>query len=130
MSDTLNQEFLTAIQLLKNNGITFKKIADAIGIKVSKMNDIKGGRSSADIEILSKLYDEFPEAIPEKSILSVSRREEDEEETADLKAILKELKKNNTLLEKIYEDLQKGENRAETIDRLTKLLDQQMGEED
>jgi transcriptional regulator with XRE-family HTH domain len=61
MTQDVNNEFVRLIKILKKNRFTYKEIAESIGIDHQKINNIKRGISSADEELIKKLYEAYPE---------------------------------------------------------------------
>lgn len=127
MSDFVNEQFINSIDQLKSKGTTFKSIADTLGIDQRKISSIKGGRSSASYEMLQALYQAYPEISPEGEEVNT---EDIETINAQLKQVLNELQTNNQLLREIKKDLEKEETRSEAINRLSKIIEQQMKDQE
>ena len=121
-----NIQFIESIRKLSIKGIKDKVIAQNLGIDKQKIANIKMGRSTADIHLLRALYIAYPEISPEKEIV---HQEEIDNLNDGLKKVLEELKTNNQLLREIKADLQKDETRSEAINRLSKIIEQQMKDE-
>ena len=117
MSDSITQNFISAIEKLKDNGVSFTTMAEKIGVARHKINDIRGGRSSASLELLNNLYEAYPHIAPSQK----------NTEEASMKEMLQELLHE---MKEIRKELQKGENRAATIDRLARMLDEKTGEKE
>lgn len=125
MEKSINSQFLEVIELLKKKGISFSKIAEIVGVKRQRITHIRGGRSSASYEMLQALYKAYPEISPEGEELP---QEDIDTINTQLKQVLNDLQTNNQLLREIKADLQKDETRSEAINRLSKIIEQQMKE--
>lgn len=127
MDNSTNTRFLEAISLLKKKGITFNSMAESIGVKDRKITDIRLGRSSASYEMLQALYQAYPEISPEGEEVNT---EDIETINAQLKQVLEELQTNNQLLREIKKDLENDDTRSEAINRLSKIIEQQMKDQE
>lgn len=127
MEKSINSQFLEVIEYLKNKGVSFSKIAEIVGVKRQRITHIRGGRSSASYEMLQALYQAYPEISPEGEEVNT---EDIETINAQLKQVLNELQTNNQLLREIKKDLEKEETRSEAINRLSKIIEQQMKDQE
>lgn len=62
MEQSVNQIFIDYVEQLKEHrGVAFSQIAKRIGVPKQKVIDIRHGRSTADLGMLTALKDAYPE---------------------------------------------------------------------
>ncbi len=71
LKSTANSKFLELLERVKKKGISFKGVAEKIGVNKQKLINIRHGRSSADIDMVRSIFEHYPEIIEEGDDIDV-----------------------------------------------------------
>lgn len=124
------KKFLDYIEQLKNKqGISYRVIADTIGVKYQKIQDMKGERSSANKEMIDALLSAYPGLKEKEQSLEPSKSFSDH--VADYPNLSKELNDRMTKMERLYfEKLQIYKDLLEKKEEELKETKQKLDEKD